>query len=225
MAKHLTLLVKRELGMAFRRSSNILNPLGFFIITVSLFPFALGDQSGILPKLGGGILWMAALLASMMSFPHVFEEDYEDGSLEQLLLSGMMPSTLIFGKMVAHWVTASLPLIVMSPFLGLMLGMGWSSIYGLMLSLILGTPSLTLIGIMTASLTVGLRKSGAVLALLMLPLTVPILIFGSIMVISHEADRNSYLMSITMLGSLLLVFLPVTILASAAAITAAASCK
>lgn len=225
MPNPLILLVKRELRMAFIKGGNILNPLGFFIIVVALFPFALGDQSAILSRLGGGIIWIAALLASMLSLPNVFEEDYEDGSLEQLLLAGMMPSVLVSGKMLAHWITTSLPLIAISPLLGLMLGLKGDAISLLMLSLILGTPSLTMIGVMSAALTLGLKKSGAVLALLMLPLTVPVLIFGAIMSNTDGGTIDGYSISMAILASLLLILLPMTILASAVAMTASTSQK
>jgi heme exporter protein B len=214
MANHFVILVRRELSLAFIKSSATLNPLAFFIITVSLFPFALGDQSAILERFGGGIIWMAALLASMMSLPLVYEEDYEDGSLEQLLLSGITPSTLVSAKMAAHWLTASLPLIIIAPLLGMMLGLRSEALYLLELSLLAGTPSLTMIGVMSASLTLGLRKSGSVLALLMLPLTVPVLIFGAVMV----SPEGMVSFSVTILAGLLFMLLPITIFASVAAI-------
>ena len=212
------LIVKRECQLACIKSGTILNPLAFFVMTVSLFPFALGE-SPLLIKLGGGIIWMAALLASMMSFPYVFEEDYEDGSLDQFMLSGVSPSLVVASKMMAHWGIASLPLIILSPLLAMMLGLNGEMIRLLILSLVLGTPSLTMIGVLGASLTLGLKKSGNILAVLVLPLMVPILIFGAVMVTTDGNMMHHTYVSAVILSALFFILLPVTITAATLAMT------
>lgn len=169
----------RDLKLAFRSAGQWLNPLLFFVIVVSLFPLGIGPSPNMLATISPGILWVSALLAMMLSLDTLFANDFRDGTLEQIVVSGNPLSVIVFGKVLAHWVTSGLPLVLLSPLLGLMLHMPAESYIILMLSLLLGTWSLSFIGAVGAALTVSIHQGGVLLSLLVLPLTVPVLIFGS----------------------------------------------
>ena len=165
--------------LALRRRSDVLTTLIFFVIVVSLFPLGVGPERDMLRAMAPGVIWVAALLASMLALDRMFSSDYLDGTLEQMLLSPRSLPILVFGKMTAHWLTTGLPLVLISPLLALQFDLSPDAIGVLLLALLLGTPLLSMIGAIGAALTVGLRGGGALVALLVLPLYVPVLIFGA----------------------------------------------
>lgn len=172
-------VVRRDLRLAMRRKSDALAPIFFFVIVVSLFPLGVGADPDGLRKMGPGILWVAALLATMLSLNRLFEQDYIDGTLEQIALSPAPFGMLVAGKIAAHWLLSGLPLVFLAPMLALQFDLPSNSLLVLVLSLALGTPVLSLIGAIGAALTLGLRGGGVLVALLVLPLYVPVLIFGA----------------------------------------------
>jgi heme exporter protein B len=172
-------LIRRDLVLALRRRSEIANPLLFFILVITLFPLGIGARPQILQTIAPGIIWVAALLAAMLSLDSLFRSDFDDGSLEQILLSPHPASVLVLGKIIAHWLVTGLPLLLIAPLLAVFLGMPTQSLGILLLTLLLGTPVLSLIGAIGVALTVGLRRGGMILSLLVLPLYVPVLIFAS----------------------------------------------
>ncbi|MDH5693067.1 MAG: heme exporter protein CcmB [Gammaproteobacteria bacterium] len=169
----------REIALAMRRKTEVLTTLFFFIIVVSLFPLGVGPEKETLSQIAPGVLWVAALLASMLSLNRLYAEDYLDGTLEQFLLGAQPLALLVFSKILAHWLLTGLPLVLMSPVLGMQLGLDVDSILLMALTLLIGTPALSLIGSVGAGLTLGVRGGGVLLALLVLPLYIPVLIFGS----------------------------------------------
>jgi heme exporter protein B len=177
MLQAFTAIIRRDLVLAMRRRSEIANPVLFFILVITLFPLGIGAQPKLLQAIAPGIIWVSALLATMLSLDSLFRSDFEDGSLEQVLLSPH--PTSILGKITAHWLTTGLPLLIISPLLAIFLGMPNQSLSVLLITLLLGTPILSLIGAVGVALTVGLRRGGMILSLLVLPLYVPVLIFAS----------------------------------------------
>jgi len=171
--------LSREMTLAFRRRADLMNPLFFFIVVVSLFPIGITLDLEKLSVMAPGILWVAALLASLLSLDLMFRNDYDDGSLEQMLLSSVPPQLLVLCKIISHWLVTGLPLTLLSPVLSIMLALPAFTIPVLMLSLLLGTLALSLIGSVGAALTVGLRKGGLLLTILIMPMLVPVLIFGT----------------------------------------------
>lgn len=171
---------KRDLLIAFRRRSEIVHPLIFFVMVVSLFPLAIGDDKVLLQKIAPAIIWVTALLATMLSLDNLFRSDFEDGSLEQMTLLKTPLAMLVTAKVAAHWVTTGLPLILITPLLAVLLYLPGDTISMLMLTLLLGTPTLSLIGAVGIALTVGLRQGGVILSLLILPLYIPVLIFATL---------------------------------------------
>lgn len=171
--------IRRDLTISFRERGDILQPVLFFIIVVSLFPLAVTPGEQLLRQAGPGIIWVAALLATLLALDGMFRPDFEDGTLEQVILSPHPLSLLVMGKVIAHWLVAGLPLVVISPLLGLLMQLPGNAILVMILALLLGTPSLSLLGAVGVGLTVGIRKSGVLLSLVILPLYVPVLVFGS----------------------------------------------
>ena len=169
----------RDVRLALRSKAELGVQLLFYVIVVTLFPLGVGAEPALLRALGPGVLWVAALLASLLSLPRLFAADFADGTLEQMALSPYPLAALISGKILAHWLTTGAPLAVLSPLLGLQFGMDAGESAALVAGLLLGTPTLSLLGAVGAALTLGLRAGGALLALLTLPLYVPILIFGA----------------------------------------------
>jgi heme exporter protein B len=201
-------LLRRDLVIAFRRRSEMINPLLFFTLVTSLFPLGVGSQPKLLSLMAPGVVWVAALLAALLSLDTIFRSDFEDGTLEQLLLSAQPVSVLVIAKVLAHWLITGLPLLLMAPLLGNFLGLPAEATGTLVLSLLLGTPALSLIGAIGVGLTVGLRKGGVILSLLVLPLYVPVLIFGAGAVgnaaMGIDATAQMYIMSAFLVLSLTL---------------------
>lgn len=165
--------------LALRRKSEVLTAVFFFVIVVSLFPLGIGPEPALLKKIAPGVLWVAALLATLLGLPRLFSADHLDGTLEQMALSPSPLAVLIAGKILAHWLLCGLPLVLLAPLLGLQFDLDGQTLGILSLSLLLGTPLLSLIGAMGAALTLGVRGGGVLLALLVLPLYIPTLIFGA----------------------------------------------
>ena len=172
-------VLHRDLLLAMRRRTDVLTTLFFFVIVVSLFPLGTGTERTILRVLGPGVVWVAALLASMLALERLFAADYEDGSLEQLLLTGQPLVLLSLAKITAHWLLTGLPLVLIAPLVGMQYHLSETAVGVMMLSLLIGTPVLSLIGAIGAALTLGLRGGGILLSLLILPLYVPVLVYGA----------------------------------------------
>lgn len=175
-------MIGRDLTLAWRRRTDIFTSVIFFVIVASLFPLGIGPEPQLLRAIGPGVVWVAALLASMLALSRLFASDYADGTLEQMLLSATPLSVIVIAKVIAHWIAANLPLVLIAPLLGLQFGLPGEALAVLALALALGTPSLSLIGGIGAALTLGLRGGGVLLALLVLPLYAPVLILGSLAV-------------------------------------------
>ena len=169
----------RDLMLAWRRRSDVLATLFFFVIVVSLFPLGIGPERETLRTIAPGVVWVAALLASMLSLGRIFGNDYQDGTLEQLLLTPQPAYLIVLAKVLAHWVVSEVPLVVIAPVLGLQFGLSQNGLAIVVVSLLLGTPVLSVIGSVGAALTLGLRAANVLVALLVLPLYIPVLIFGS----------------------------------------------
>jgi len=172
-------IIRRDLTIAMRRRADIFTTLIFFVIVVSLFPLGIGPELDTLRLIAPGVVWVGALLASMLALEQIFSADHRDGTLEQMLLTPQPVSLLVIGKVLAHWLVTGLPLVIMAPLLGLQYNLSAEGLMALVVSLLLGTPTLSLIGAIGAALTVGLRSGGVLLALLVLPLYIPVLIFGA----------------------------------------------
>lgn len=178
-SKAFSLLLKRDLTIAFRHRDDILNPLLFFIIVVTLFPLGVGPESNMLSRIAPGIIWVAALLSTLLSLDRLFKNDFNDGALEQMLLSPQPIFILVLAKIVAHWLITGLPLIIIAPVLAVLLHLHEASYLALFLTLLIGTPVLSFIGAIGAALTVGIKKGGVLLSLIVLPLYIPVLIFAT----------------------------------------------
>ena len=210
-------LFRRDLRLALRQGGDTGLVLGFFVLAVVLFPLGIGPEPAILQRIGAGIVWVAALLAALLSLDRLFEADYQDGGLELLALSSLPLELAVLAKCTAHWVATGLPLALISPFLALLLDLDPATIPILLVSLLLGTPALSLIGSVAAALTLGARRQGVVLSILVLPLYVPPLVFGagSVEVSAAGVGVRAYLL---ILGALTLAALAFCPWASAAAL-------
>lgn len=179
MPRFLLAVLRRDLTLAARRRGDWLIAQFFFVMVASLFPLGVGPEPAMLARIGPGVLWVAATLASLLSLSRLFADDHRDGSLEHMLLSPEPTVLLVFGKSLAHWLIYGIPLLMIAPILGLQFHLSWEAILVLELSLLLGTPILSFLGSVGAALTLGLRGGGILLTLLILPLYVPALIFGA----------------------------------------------
>lgn len=169
----------RELQVVFRRRAEIANPLWFFLIVITLFPLGIGPEPQLLARIAPGIIWVAALLASLMAMDRLFRDDFQDGSLEQLMLLPVPLPLVVLAKVTAHWVVTGLPLLLLSPLAALLLGLDFYGWQVMAATLLLGTPTLSFLGAPGVGLTVGLKRGGVLLSLLVLPLTIPLLIFAT----------------------------------------------
>jgi len=179
MISTIVAVARRDLQLALRRRADLASVLFFFVIVVSLFPLGIGPDPVLLKKLAPGILWVAALLATMLSLPRLFADDHHDGTLEQLALAPYPLGVAVTGKVIAHWLVSGLPLALLAPILGLQFDLDGEALAVLTLALLIGTPALSGIGAIGAALTLGLRGGGILLSLLVLPLYIPTLIFGA----------------------------------------------
>jgi heme exporter protein B len=201
-----------------RRRTDVLTTLFFFVIVVSLFPLGVGTEEETLHMLGPGVVWVAALLASMLALERLFAADYEDGTLEQILMTAQPLGLLVLAKVAAHWLLTGLPLVLIAPLIGLQYHLSEPSLAAMMLSLLAGTPALSLIGAIGAALTLGLRGGGILLSLLILPLYIPVLVYGAgaVTVSAHGlAETRPYF---SLLGAFLLLALVFSPPAAAAAL-------
>ncbi|AZT84399.1 heme exporter protein CcmB [Marinobacter sp. NP-4(2019)] len=207
----------RDLKAAFRQRQDLLNPLLFFIMVVTLFPLGVSPEVSFLQQAGSGILWVAALLSVLLSLDHLFRHDYDDGTLEQLVLQPQPLFLLVLAKVAAHWVLTGLPLVLLAPLLGVMVHLEGNSIAVLCLTLLIGTPVLSLIGAIGAALTLGLRSAGVLLSLLIIPLYIPVLIFGTgtVAAAGEGAPVSGY---VALMGAFLVLAVTLAPFASAAAL-------
>ena len=173
------LVVKRDLVLAFRRFGQIVQPLAFFAVVATLFPLALSPEMSRLRDVAPGVLWVSALLSSLLALEYLFRDDAQDGTLEQLALSGQPLTMLLLAKTLAHWILTGLPLALMAPIVSVAFGVSMEAMPGMLLALALGTITLSLVGAIGAGLTLGARRGGVLLSLLTLPLMIPIVIFGA----------------------------------------------
>ena len=210
-------LMKRDLLLAFRHRGELANPLLFFLMIVTLFPLGVSPEAVVLRKIAPGVIWIAALLAALFSLENLFRSDFEDGALEQMLLSPQPLSILVLAKVLAHWLVSGLPMLLLAPLLGLLLAMPEPAIAALELTLAIGTPLLSLIGAIGVALTVGLRRGGVLLTLLIMPLYIPVLIFATNAVTAAAAGMP-IAGQIYFLASLLVLALTLAPLAIAAAL-------
>ncbi|EAT12226.1 heme exporter protein CcmB [Bermanella marisrubri] len=210
-------LLKRDLLIAFRNRGELFNPLMFFLMVASLFPLAVTPDPQFLGEIAPGIIWVGALLATLLSMDLMFKGDYEDGAIEQLLVSPSPTMLFVLVKVLVHFVVAGLPLTLMAPLLGLMLSLPESGFAPLMLSLLIGTPILSLLGAIGAALTVGLKKGGMLMPLLILPLYIPVLIFAASSV-QAGVQGDPYIGHLAFLGAYLAMSLVVAPVAAAFAL-------
>ena len=205
----LALVIRRDLVLAMRRRADVLTTLVFFVMVVSLFPLGVGPETDMLRKMAPGVVWVAALLASMLSLGRLFSADYLDGTLEQFMLAPQSLPLLVLGKIVAHWMVSGLPLVFMAPVLGLQFDMSAQSLWVLIVGLLLGTPILSMIGAVGAALTLGLRGGGVLVSLLVLPLCIPVLIFGA-GAVEAVATGVSIASHLALMGAIMLLALVFT---------------
>ncbi|RDE82069.1 heme exporter protein CcmB [Haemophilus parahaemolyticus] len=199
-------IIQRELTIAFRRPAEILNPLWFFLIVITLFPLLMGPNPELLGKIASGIAWVAALLSALLSFERLFRDDYLDGSLEQLMLLPVGLPQVALAKVIAHWLLTGLPLILLSPIAAILLSLEAHVWWALVLTLLLGTPILSCLGAIGVALTVGLRKGGTLLSLLILPLFLPVLIFAAAVLEAATINMN-YSGQLAIIGAILAITL------------------
>jgi heme exporter protein B len=209
-------LFQRDIKLVLRQRSDTFAALAFFIIVASMFPLGIGPQATLLKQIASGVLWVAALLSAMLGMARMFSEDYADGTIEQMLLSATPLPLLVLAKVCAHWLCSGFLLSLLSPLLAMQFGMSPESTWILAISLLLGTPILTLLGAIGAALTLGVRSQGTLLSLLVLPLVIPVLIFGAGAVDAANAGLG-VAAHFSLLGALLLFALPLAPLATAAA--------
>jgi|TARA_B100000315_G_scaffold219640_1_gene221691 heme exporter protein B len=210
-------LVARDLRLAWRQGSASSLVVTFFVLTVTLFPLGVGPELNILQRMSSGVIWVAALLASMLSLDRLFQADFEDGSLDLLALSPLPLELAVVAKCAAHWLTTGLPLILAAPILAVLLHMEGEGFLTLIAAMALGTPSLSLIGAIGAALTVGMRRGGVLLSLLVLPLYIPVLIFG-VGAVDAAIGGLTQEPHLLILGAILLAALPLCPWAAAAAL-------
>ena len=210
-------LLARDLRLVWRRPGDVAVVLAFFCVATVLFPLGIGPQASVLARIAAGVLWCAALFAGMLSLDRLFAADYEDGSLDLLLLAPWPLELAALAKCAAHWIVTGLPIAVLAPLLGVAFGLEPASLLALAATLLVGTPTLSLIGGLAAALTLGARRSGALLALLALPLCVPTLIFGA-GAVESQATGEGFTTHLAILAALALIALATTPWAMAAAL-------
>jgi heme exporter protein B len=211
------MLLRRDVALAYRHRSELANPPLFFVLVVSLLPLGIGPNTALLSKIAPGLVWVVALLATLLSLDNIFRSDFEDGALELLLVSPQPMAVLVLAKVTAHWLAAGLPLLVFAPPLAMMLYLPIEALPTLIATLALGTPVLSLIGAIGVALTVGLRRGGMLLALLVLPLYVPVLIFAT-SAVDAAAGGLDVSGQLAIMGAMLLLGVTLAPLAAAGAL-------
>ncbi|MGL6026002.1 MAG: heme exporter protein CcmB [Vibrio sp.] len=212
-----TQFIRRELLIALRRQADVFNPLWFFIIVITLFPLSVGPEPMLLARIAPGIVWVAALLAALLSLERLFRDDFQDGALEQAMLTPLPLAMVVLAKVVAHWLLTGLPLILLSPLLAILLAFDSATWLAVVLTLLLGTPTLSFIGAIGVALTVGLPKGGVLLSLLVLPLFIPVLIFATSAIDAANLGM-AYNGQLAILGAMLVGSMTLTPLAISAAL-------
>ncbi|HAS63360.1 MAG TPA: heme exporter protein CcmB [Vibrio sp.] len=210
-------IIRRELLIAYRRQADIFNPLWFFIIVITLFPLSIGPEPNLLARIAAGIVWVAALLSALLSLERLFRDDYQDGALEQMMLLPIPLPLVVMSKVIAHWLLTGLPLIIISPLLAVLLSLDFNTWLAVVLTLVVGTPTLSFIGAIGVALTVGLQKGGVLLSLLILPLYIPILIFAT-SAIDAASLGMAYNGQLAILGAMLMGAITLTPFAISAAL-------
>ena len=210
-------LLRRDLSLALRQGSDAAMALMFFVIVVTLFPLGVGPEPDMLERISSGIVWVAALLAAMLSFDRIFQADYDDGSLELIVLTPVPLEVLVLAKCLAHWLTTGLPMMLIAPLLAIFMNMQVEAFPVLLASMALGTPVLSLLGGVGAALVLGARRAGTLVALLILPLTIPLLIFG-VSAVEAAVTGQSAKAQLLVLGAMLMASLPLAPWATAAAL-------
>jgi len=210
-------IIKNDIKTIIRSKGVMLSYVIFFIIIASLFPFSIGNDAEILKSIGVGVVWVAALLSSTLTLNRTFEEDYDNGTLEQLILAPIMPSLIILAKIISNWLVSGLPIVFVSALVSLIYDLPLNQILILMLALLLGTPVISTIGVMGAAFTVGLKRAGVVTSLLVMPLYIPVLIFGSGLSQSVIFGYDSEQFMVNMVGIIFifLITLPLSVWSSA----------
>jgi heme exporter protein B len=199
-------VLQRDLALAYRKRAEMLQPMMFFMLVISLFPLGIGPGPQILQKVGPGVIWVAAILSSLLGMERLFKEDFQDGSLEQMILSATPLPLVALVKVFAHWLTTIVPLVILSPLLALFLNLTEAMYWALLLTLLLGTPLLSLVGAIAVALTVGLNRGGVLLALLLLPVFIPLLIFAT-SAVDAAALQLPYTAQLAMIGAMFLLSL------------------
>jgi heme exporter protein B len=210
-------MIRRDLLLVMRRKSEVLTALFFFVVVTSLFPLGIGADAALLRKIAPGVIWVAALLSTLLGLQRMFAADYADGALEQIALSPQPMVLLVAGKIIAHWIVCGLPLVILAPIIGIQFDLDSSSLSILMGTLLLGTPVLSLLGSIGAALTLGVRGGSVLMSLLVLPLYIPVLIFGAGAVYANNVglDTSGHF---SLLGALLILALAFVPWVSAAAV-------
>ncbi len=204
-------ILKRDLLLALRRRSEIFTVLFFFVVVISLFPLGVGTDDETLKQIAPGVVWIAALLASTLALDRLFAADYEDGTLEKIVLAPSSLSVSVFAKILAHWLLTGLPLVFISPLVGLFYHLPMNSVWVMMFVLLLGTPVLSMLGAIAAALTLGLRGGGVLVSLLVLPLYIPVLVYGAGAISTSMVEGVSIEPYVLLLGAfsmLAIVFSP-----------------
>lgn len=210
-------VIARDLRLARRQGTDIAMTLAFFVVVVALFPLGLGPTPELLARIAPAVLWVTALLAAMLSFDRLFQQDSEDGGLKQLALSGLPLSLLALAKAVAHWLTTGLPMLVLAPLLAVSLNLASDAYWTLVATLALGTPVVSLFGTVGAALVVGARRAGVLVALIVLPLLIPVLIFA-VLAIEAASAGLTIRVHLLFLGAILAASIPLAPLAAGAAL-------
>jgi heme exporter protein B len=203
-------IIHRDLLLVMRRKSEVLTAVFFFVVVTSLFPLGIGADAALLRKIAPGVIWVSALLSTLLGLHRMFAADYHDGALEQLALSPQPMVLLVAGKMIAHWIVCGLPLVLLAPIIGIQFDLDSNSLYVLMATLLLGTPVLSLLGSIGAALTLGVRGGGVLMSLIILPLYIPVLIFGAGAVYANSIglDTSGHFSLLGALLILALAFIP-----------------
>lgn len=221
LAAALVAIVRRDLALALRRASDTVAVITFFVIAIVLFPLGVGPDLAVLARIAAGTIWVAALLAAMLSLDRLFLADHDDGSLDLLLVSPLPLEAVVLAKCAAHWLTTGLPLIVAAPLLAILMNMPFAGFPVLVAAMALGTPTLSLVGGIGAALTVGVRRGGALVPLLVLPLVIPVLIFG-VAAVDRAIEGAHVGGQLMVLGAMLLAALVLAPWAAAAGLRLAA---